>query len=135
MTEVIGSFLLLSGAVFALLAAIGVVRMPDVFTRMQSSTKASTLGMGCLLLGLVVLHPSTDFIIRGGSIVVFLMLTTPISAHVIARAAAECGVPLWEGTAVDERPAEMLGNAGASIDRDVAGGSVIDTRTEKLTET
>lgn len=110
MIQIFAAILLLAGAVFALLAAIGVLRMPDVFTRMQSSTKASTLGLGCLLLGLMVLHPSAEFIIRAGSIMIFLMLTTPVSAHVIARAAAVCGVPLWEGTQVDERPEEMLGN-------------------------
>ena len=104
MIELIAGALLLAGSTFCLLAAVGVLRMPDVFTRMQSSTKASTLGLGCLLLALALLHPSTEFIIRAGSIAAFLMLTTPVSAHVIARAAAQTGVPLWIGTRVDERP-------------------------------
>lgn len=104
MIAFIAGALLLVGATLALLAAIGVLRMPDVFTRMQSSTKASTLGLACLLLGLVFLHPSAEFIIRAGSIAAFVMLTTPVSAHVIARAAARTGAPLWEGTIVDERP-------------------------------
>ncbi len=104
MIAIIGGTLLLVGATLALLAAIGVLRMPDVFTRMQSSTKASTLGLAFLLVGLVVLHPNLEFIIRAGSIAAFVMLTTPVSAHVIARAAAQTGSPLWEGTIVDERP-------------------------------
>ena len=98
------SALLLMGAILGLLAAIGVLRMPDVFTRMQSSTKASTLGLACLLVGLLALHPNAEFIIRAGSIAAFVMLTTPVSAHVIARAAAQTDAPLWEGTIVDERP-------------------------------
>jgi multicomponent Na+:H+ antiporter subunit G len=104
--EIVAGFFILVGALFALLAAVGVLRLPDVFTRMQSSTKASTLGLGCLLSGLVVLHPSTEFVIHAASIAAFIMLTVPISAHVIARAAARTGAPLWIGTHVDERPTQ-----------------------------
>src|SRR5690606_27672636 len=89
-------------------AAIGVLRLPDVFTRMQASTKALTLGLGCLLAGLVLLHPSVELVIRACSIAAFIMLTAPISAHVIARAAARTGAPLWIGTHVDERPVEAV---------------------------
>ena len=108
MIDLLAGALLLVGATLALLAAVGVLRMPDVFTRMQSSTKAATLGLGCLLAGLVVLHPEVDYLIRAGSIAAFIMLTTPVSAHVIARAAASTGSPLWVGTLVDERPVEPL---------------------------
>ena len=107
MRELTAGLVLNVGAVLALLAAVGVLRMPDVFTRMQSSTKAATLGLGCLLAGLVLLHPSTEFVIRAGSIAAFVMLTTPVSAHVIARAAAQTGAPLWVGTIVDERPVDV----------------------------
>ena len=106
MIAILAGLLMLAGATLALLAAVGVLRMPDVFTRMQSSTKAATLGLGCLLVALVMLQPSTEFVIRAGSITAFVMLTTPISAHVIARAAARTGAPLWVGTLVDERPTE-----------------------------
>lgn len=108
MSEVVAGGFLLAGSTLALLAAVGVLRMPDVFTRMQSSTKAATLGLGCLLVGLVILHPQTETVIRAGTIAAFIMLTTPVSAHVIARAAARTGSPLWVGTVVDERPVEPL---------------------------
>ena len=49
MTDIVTAVVWLAGSAFALLAAVGVLRMPDVFTRMQASTKASTLGLGCLL--------------------------------------------------------------------------------------
>jgi multicomponent Na+:H+ antiporter subunit G len=99
----ISAALFVTGAGLALLAAIGVLRMPDVFTRMQASTKASTLGLGCLLAGLVIEHPQVWFVIRAASIAAFMMLTTAVAAHVIARAAALTGAPLWSGTRIDER--------------------------------
>jgi multicomponent Na+:H+ antiporter subunit G len=104
MTEWLSGGLLIAGATLALLAAVGVLRMPDVFTRMQASTKASTLGLGCLLVALAVRHPEFSFVVRAGSIAAFILLTTAVGAHVIARAAALGGAPLWQGTVVDERP-------------------------------
>lgn len=92
------------GSAFAFLAALGVVRMPDVFTRMQASTKASTLGLGCLLIGAALQLGDLASIIRLVSIGAFLLLTTPVSAHVIARAAYRAEIPLWSGTVLDERP-------------------------------
>ena len=104
MSDWVSGALFVAGGILALLAAIGVLRMPDVFTRMQASTKASTLGVGCLLAGLALQHPDVSVVIRAGTISAFLMLTTAVAAHVIARAAALTGAPLWEGTSIDERP-------------------------------
>lgn len=112
MSEWISSGLFIAGATLALLASVGVLRMPDVLTRMQASTKASTLGLGCLLLGLAMRNPELSFVIRAGSIGAFMLLTTAVGAHVIARAAARGGAPLWEGTVVDERPQEPHRHAG-----------------------
>jgi multicomponent Na+:H+ antiporter subunit G len=100
----ISAGLLIAGATLALLAGIGVLRMPDVFTRMQASTKASTLGLGCLLVSLALRNPQLSFVIRAASIAAFMLLTSAVAAHVIARAAALGGAPLWKGTRVDERP-------------------------------
>jgi multicomponent Na+:H+ antiporter subunit G len=101
------------GATLALLAAVGVLRMPDVFTRMQASTKASTLGLGCLLAGVALRNPELSFAIRAASIAAFMLLTTAVAAHVIARAAARSGAPLWSGTRVDERPPDVSGRPPA----------------------
>lgn len=102
MAESISQILLLLGAIFMLLAAIGLVRMPDVLMRMHSSTKSATLGVGLILLG-VALHFG-DFAIgvRALAIVVFMFSTAPVAAHMIGRAAYLSGVPLWEGTLSDE---------------------------------
>jgi multicomponent Na+:H+ antiporter subunit G len=101
--EWLSGALFIAGATLALLAAIGVLRMPDVYTRMQASTKASTLGLGCLLAGVALRNPELSFVIRAATIAAFMFLTTAVAAHVIARAAALTGAPLWKGTLVDER--------------------------------
>jgi multicomponent Na+:H+ antiporter subunit G len=103
MIDLITAAVWLAGSAFALLAALGVVRMPDVFTRMQASTKASTLGLGCLLVGAALQLGDFASFIRVVSIGAFLLLTTPVAAHVIARAAYRADVALWAGTALDER--------------------------------
>jgi multicomponent Na+:H+ antiporter subunit G len=103
MTDVLTAGLWIGGSAFALLAAIGVLRMPDVFTRMQASTKASTLGVGCLLIGATLQFGDFASLVRVLSIGAFILLTTPVAGHVIARAAYLADVPLWDGTVLDER--------------------------------
>ena len=103
MIDVLAAFAWVAGSAFALLAAIGVLRMPDVFTRMQASTKASTLGLGCLLIGAALQFGAFSSFIRVASIGAFILLTTPVAGHVIARAAYLADVPLWDGTVLDER--------------------------------
>jgi multicomponent Na+:H+ antiporter subunit G len=107
--EIVTSVMWIVGPGFALLAALGVLRMPDVFTRMQASTKASTLGLGCVLIGAALQFGDTASVIRLLSIGAFTFLTTPVSAHVIARAAYRADVPLWQGTVLDERRHDLNG--------------------------
>ena len=105
MMDLVTSVLWLAGSGFALLAALGVLRMPDVFTRMQASTQASSLGLGCLLIGAAIQLGDFAAFIRVASIGAFVLLTTPVSGLVIARAAYFADVPLWKGTVLDERSA------------------------------
>jgi len=123
MTDALTGVLWMTGAAFALLAAVGVLRMPDVFTRMQASTKASTLGLGCLLLGAALQWGDVGSFVRLGSIGAFILLTTPVSAHMIARAAYLAAVPLWDGTVLDERRAtaeKARANGARPTDHDSA---------------
>ena len=106
MIDLLTAIMWIAGSAFALLAAVGVLRMPDVFTRMQASTKASTLGLGCLLIGAALQLGDFASLIRVVSIGAFILLTTPVAGHVIARAAARSGAPLWKGTLLDERPVD-----------------------------
>jgi multicomponent Na+:H+ antiporter subunit G len=94
--------LLIVGTLFVLLAGVGVFRMPDLFSRMQASTKAGTLGVGCLLVAVGLHFGDLGVATRALLVVAFLFLTAPVAAHMIAQAAYFTDVPRWEGTVIDE---------------------------------
>jgi multicomponent Na+:H+ antiporter subunit G len=94
--------LVLVGGVFVLLAGVGILRMPDLFMRMQAATKGATLGAGCLLLAVAVHFWDVAVGARAVLVIAFVFLTAPVAAHLIARAAYSVGVPLWGGTLRDE---------------------------------
>ena len=102
MSEQVSAALLLGGASFMFLAGLGVLRLPDLFMRLQAATKASTLGVGCMLLAAAVHFQDLAVTTRAALVIAFFFLTAPVGAHVIARAAYAVGVPLWEGTITDE---------------------------------
>ena len=95
MNEWIAAVLLLAGGIFALIAALGIYRLPDVLIRMHASTKVGTLSSGLIIAGVAVYFAELTVIVRGIAIVVFLLLTAPIAGHMIGRAALRTGVPLW----------------------------------------
>lgn len=89
MIDLIIAVLLLMGGFFALVAAIGILRLPDVLMRMHASTKAGTLGSSLILIGGAVHFGDGATTTRVVAIIVFLMLTAPIAAHMLGRAAAK----------------------------------------------
>ena len=100
--ELVVNILMLSGALFMLLAGLGIVRMPDLYTRMSATSKAATLGSGLVMLAAAFHFGEFSITVRVLAIIVFLLLTVPVAAHRIGRAAYFDGVPLWEGTTLDE---------------------------------
>lgn len=96
--EILVIALTLLGSGFGVLAAIGVVRMPDLYTRMQSATKAGTLGVACAVLAAAVYFGTAATAAKAVIVVLFLFGTAPIASHLIARAAYNSGVPLWKQT-------------------------------------
>ncbi len=102
MMDLIIAVFLVSGAAFMLLAALGILRLPDLPTRMHSSTKAGAMGAMLIMVGVVIGFAEWLALARGLAIVLFIMLTTPIAAHAIGRAGYFIGVPLWDGTIKDE---------------------------------
>ncbi|MBK1698018.1 monovalent cation/H(+) antiporter subunit G [Rhodovibrio salinarum] len=101
-SEIIAGVMILIGSLFVFVAAIGLVRMPDVYIRMHAATKAGTLGSGLLLLAVAVQADTLDVVLRAVAAVLFLIATTPVAAHLLGRAAYLSGVPLWKGTELDE---------------------------------
>ncbi len=101
-SELLSALLLIIGSVFILIAAVGLVRMPDVFMRMSASAKGATLGVGATLLAAAVFFGELTVAAQAVATVVFVMLTTPVATHMIARAAYFNGTPLWANTLVDQ---------------------------------
>lgn len=101
MADLVVAALFAIGALFILLAAVGVVRMPDLFIRMSCSTKAATLGVTACVLGAAVHFGDAGVAARALAGALFLLVTAPVAAQVIGRAAYLLGVPLWRGTAAD----------------------------------
>lgn len=102
MSEIVVVALIGIGSLFALLAAVGILRMPDLYMRIQAAAKAATLGVSCIVLAAVVHFTETGVTTRALLVIAFLFLTAPVAAHIIGRAAYAAGVPLWERTLVDE---------------------------------
>jgi multicomponent Na+:H+ antiporter subunit G len=111
MSAWLGGVLLLSGAVFMVIAALGLVRLPDLFCRMQASAKSGTAGAGLLLLGTAVYFEDMQVAARALTVLVFLLLTAPVAAHLLARAGYSLGAPLFR-TRTDELR-EHFGQGGA----------------------
>ncbi len=87
MMDIAGSVLLLAGGVLLIIAAWGVIRLPDALARQHAATKAGTLALLCLCVGTLLLQPSEAWFWRILAIVVFLFVTLPLASHLLARAA------------------------------------------------
>lgn len=116
MADYLTAFLLVSGGAFAFIAGLGLVRMPDVYIRMHAATKAGTLGAGLILAAVAVHFAEPAITVRALVAIAFLLLTAPVAAHMIGRAAYRTGVPLWERSVVDE----WKGRSQSDTDPDIA---------------
>lgn len=105
------------GTLFVVLAAVGVLRMPDLFSRLQASSKAATLGVVCLLVAVAIHFGDSRIWFKASALGAFLFLTAPIAAHLIARAGFVTGAPLAEETTVNEAEELEAALSGADSDR------------------
>jgi multicomponent Na+:H+ antiporter subunit G len=96
--ELIAAVFLVFGAFFMLLAGLGMVRLPDLFLRLQAAAKAATFGLGGLLCAAAVAEWSLSVVARVLLTSIFVFAITPVAAQLIAHAAFRAGVPLWERT-------------------------------------
>ncbi len=102
MNEIGYTFIVL-GVLFNFFGCLGLVRLPDVYNRLQAATKCTTLGTCGILLGcFLILLPEPGVAVKALLCIVFLLLTNPVGAHAIARASCLSGIPLWEGSVVNK---------------------------------
>lgn len=102
MTDIIVGVLALLGTLFVFFAAVGIIRMRDTYLRISVTTKAATLGIGLLLLAAAVHSNELALTAKVFAIILFLLLTAPVSAHLVGRTSYFSGVKLWENSVLDD---------------------------------
>jgi multicomponent Na+:H+ antiporter subunit G len=102
MTDIIGYILIITGILFDIFGCIGLVRFPDVYNRLQASTKCVTLGTILLLVGVAIISATGATSAKAIICAVFILLTSPTAAHAIAKGSYASGVQLWEDSVVDK---------------------------------
>lgn len=107
MSDIIGYILITIGVLFDILGCIGLVRLPDVYNRLQAATKCVTLGTVFLLVGVAVTAGISATAAKAIVCAVFVLVTSPTAAHAIAKGAHISGVPLWEKSVVDKYAEEI----------------------------
>ena len=115
-SDILGNLLLLTGSLFLFSAGLGVLRMPDTYNRIQTGTKATTLGTIMVLIGLAFLHPAWTFKLI--ILIFFVLLTNPVSSHALARAAHAIGTHETSKTVIDQLESAQ---AKARADKETAG--------------
>jgi multicomponent K+:H+ antiporter subunit G len=107
MIEIVVSFFLIAGASFALIGSIGLVRLPDFFSRLHGPTKSTTLGVGGMLIASAIHFSAGPGVsLHEVLVTVFLFMTAPVSAHLVSKAALHMGVPTGEArVGGDDAPA------------------------------
>ena len=101
MINIVGMVFISIGLFFDFIGCLGLVRLPDVYNRLQASTKCVTLGTCSILFGSILIQSFTAAGLKALLCMVFLILTAPVSAHALARGAHRSGVKLWEKSVVD----------------------------------
>jgi multicomponent Na+:H+ antiporter subunit G len=99
--HLIGMFLIGVGVAFNALGCLGLLRLPDVYNRLQAATKCVTFGTCGIFLGVFAMKGFTGFGIKALIGIPFLLLTSPVAAHALARGAHIFGVKLWEKSVID----------------------------------
>jgi multicomponent Na+:H+ antiporter subunit G len=102
MSETIGYILLSVGVAFDLFGCIGLVRLPDVYNRLQAATKCATLGTALILISVWFFTGFGSIGIKALLCIWFILITSPTAAHAISRAAHRSGIKLWEGSVMDK---------------------------------
>ncbi|RUO35850.1 monovalent cation/H(+) antiporter subunit G [Aliidiomarina sanyensis] len=100
--NVLISIFMLSSGIFILVAAVGILRLPDLLTRMHASTKAGALGVALMMVAAMLHFNDLVLIAKAMAVILFIFITAPVAAHAIGRAGYFVGVPIWVKTVKDE---------------------------------
>jgi len=101
-TDIIGNALLGVGAACALVGAMGIVRLPDVYNRIHAQTVSIVGGVVLMLIGISFIEGISLYSLKALIIALFIFLTNPVGSHAIARAAHKSGVKLWPKSVADK---------------------------------
>ncbi len=102
MNEIIGYIFIVAGVIFDFFGCLGLVRLPDLYNRLQAATKSVTLGTCGIMFGVFIITGWSASGIKALLIILFLILTSPTAAHALARGAHKSGVKLWEKSVCDK---------------------------------
>lgn len=102
MTDTIIGIIATLGTLFVLLAGVGILRMPDTYLRMAVTTKAATLGIGLIMVAAAIYFNDLSTTTRVLAVIIFILLTAPVGAHLIGKASYITGKKLWEKTIMDD---------------------------------
>jgi len=102
MSEIVAYIIISIGILFDLAGCIGLIRLPDVYNRLQAATKCVTLGTCMILLGVFLKTGFSPLGIKALLCMIFILITSPTAAHALARGAYKAGVKLWEKSVCDK---------------------------------
>ncbi len=121
MTETIGMVFICIGVAFDFLGVLGLVRLPDVYNRLQAATKCVTFGSVGILIGIFIMQGFSSFGVKALIGIVFIFLASPTAAHVIARAAHRSRIPLTKITVIDkyEEDNEMKDYGNVKLEEEI----------------
>ena len=111
MNSIIGLVFISVGLAFDVFGCLGLVRLPDVYNRLHAATKCVALGTCSILFGMFLMVGFVGAGIKALLCILFLILTSPVAAHAIARGAHRAGVKLWDGSVVDKYKEDKEGEA------------------------
>lgn len=121
MSEAVAAVLVILGSLFALVSAVGMLRLPDTLIRMHAATKAGTLGAGLILAAVAIGYGDLGMTLRALMTMAFLLLTAPVAAHLIGRAAYRSGITLSSHTWVDQLKDQRLPTPDEGAERSTRG--------------
>jgi multicomponent Na+:H+ antiporter subunit G len=105
--DLVIALLYITGVFFNLSAVVGILRLPDLYCRLHSSSKNTTLGSMLILVGLALRELQFGEVpaaLKLVAIAILILIVNPIGSHALARASYKYGVPLWHGSVVDQTP-------------------------------